>query len=495
MSDFKSKFNKTEGPRWIVLFGDYNDIENFALKECVMMMQATLPYTVEVKNAADFSEKDFDSHLFIIGTLKNNHLLRELNLDVPEYPEGYYIGSRVSPWDSKRRLISICGSSAAGCLYGVEHFNTEILGSEYVLDRPEEQITLFEDILDFSISEIPVIQDRGIWTWGYPIYDYRAFIDNMARLRMNTLIMWNDVVPVNFADVIEYAKKRAIKIIPGFHWGWGKELDLSSREVIEKIKKHVCDSYANDYAKFEHAGIYFQTLTETNETKLNSVPIIKLACDMVNEISGELLNEYPELKIYFGIHATSVQDNLGVLEELDPRVSIIWEDAGAIPYHGEAVTKVTERCRGCNTPNNTVEKTIDYSKKITALRGAKEFKIVAKGFPYIRWKDFENHKKYIMGAQTPLAIKQKLEDRMNLWTQSNSLWQKNYPQALRFFNEILALNPKETMVTALIEDSMFEAGIQEGPALFGAMLWNPHKDKDHYMKYVSNNYYRQLKSY
>jgi hypothetical protein len=495
MSGFKSQFNKIDGSRWIVLFGDCNDVESFALKECVMMLQASLPYTVELKKAVDFSEEDFNNHLFIIGTLQNNHLLEEFNLDIPANTEGYCISNRVSPWNPECRSISICGGGSAGCLYGVEHFNTEILGSEYVLDIPEERATLFENIADFSISESPVIQDRGIWTWGYPIYDYQNFIDNMARLRMNTLIIWNDVAPLNLADVIDYAKKRGIKIIPGFHWGWGKKLDLSSRDVIEKIKKHVCDSYTNDYAKFDHAGIYFQTLTETTDTELNSVPIIKLACDMVNEIAQELLKKNPDLKIYFGLHATSVQDNFGVLEELDPRVSIIWEDAGVIPYYGEAVTKVDEKSKGGITTLNTVEKTIDYSKKITALRDRKEFKIVAKGFPYIRWKDFENHKQYIMGAQTPLAIKQRLEDRMNLWTHSNLLWQKNYPQVLRFFNEVLALDPKETMVTALIEDSMFEAGIQDGPALFGAMLWNPNKDKDHYMKYVSNNYYRQLKLY
>ena len=493
MSDFTSKFARNGGPRWTVLYGDNNDIESFALKECVMMLQASLPYVVEVKSAAEFSEEDHASHLFIIGTFENNCLLKELTLDVPQKPESYCIKAASSPWNADRRVISVCGSDSAGCLYGVEHFNTEKIGSEYVRDLPEERIKRFEDIADFTISETPAVQERGIWTWGYPIYDYRAFIDNMARLRMNTLIVWNDVLPVNFKDIVEYSEKRAVKVIPGFHWGWGMELDLSSREVIEKIKKHVVDTYDKEYAGIDHAGIYFQTLTETQETELGAVPRIKLACDMVNEVGAELLEKYPDLNIYFGLHAISVLDNYKILEDLDPRISIIWEDAGALPYSIDPVVELKDTYRGWNLPIDTVDKTIEYSKKLANLRNKQEFKIVAKGFPNIRWEEFENHKGFVLGAQTPLAIKKQLEDRMALWNYNNALWIKNYPEALRFFQEVLAENPKETMITVLIEDAMFEAQIQDGPALFGAMLWNPDKDKDYYMKYVANDYFRQLK--
>lgn len=495
MGDFKSKFDRATGDRWLVLYGELNDIESFALKECVMMLQASLPYVLEVKNAKEFSVQDHENHILIIGTQESNHLFDTVKLDLPHLPEGYCLKAGNSPWNAQRRMLCICGSDPAGCLYGVEHFNTEILGFEYVRDLPQSRTALFENIADFSISESPAIQERGIWTWGYPIYDYRNFIDNMARLRMNTLIVWNDFAPVNFADVIDYAKKRAIKVIPGFHWGWGKELDLSSYEVIEKIKKHVIDTYTRDYADIDHAGIYFQTLTETDDTKLNSVSRTKVVCEMVNEIGRELLDRHPALKIYFGLHATSVLDDYVFLEDLDPRISIIWEDAGLLPYSAEAVTDFADMTCGCPCAIDTVEKTLDYSKKITGLRGGQEFKIVAKGFPYIRWADFENHKQYYMGAQTSLTINQRLEERMNSWTRSNLLWLKNYPHVLHFFKEILSLNPKETMVTTLIEDSMFEAGIQSGPALFAAMLWNPDRDKDFYTRYISNNYYRQIKAY
>jgi hypothetical protein len=86
-----------------------------------------------------------------------------------------------------------------------------------------------------------------------------------------------------------------------------------------------------------------------------------------------------------------------------------------------------------------------------------------------------------------------LQSRKALWNRINSLWIKNYPAALRFFKEVLVENPSETMVTALIEDGMFEAGIMDGPAIFGAMLWNPGHDADYYMKFISNDYYSKMK--
>ncbi len=490
---FKSIYERAEITRWIVVYGTSEGVSGFALKECVMMLQCVNQYVVEVKKASDLEKKDCTNHLFIIGTVEDNHLLKELDCCEFDSPESYRIECRNSLWNPERRMICVCGATPAGCLYGVEHFNAEYLGTKYLGDMPDEFRCDPENIPDTLIEETPVIRDRGIWTWGYPIYDYQGFIDNMARLRMNTLIVWNDYAPVNFSDVIAYAGQRAVKVIPGFHWGWGMKLDLSSPEVVAEIKKHVCDTYEREYAGLEHAGIYFQTLTETTETNLDAVSRTKLVCDLVNEIGEELLKRYPDLKIYFGLHAVSVLDDYKFLEHLDSRISIIWEDAGTIPYCIDAVPELSQASRGWKLPIDTIDKTIEYSQKISRLRNCKEFKIVAKGFPNIRWEEFENHKPYVIGAQTPDAVRRKLNDRMSLWNHSNSLWLKNYPEALRFFTEVLSVGSAETMVTALIEDCMFEAGIQDGAALLAAIMWNPCRDKDYYMSFVANDYYRRLK--
>lgn len=39
---------------------------------------------------------------------------------------------------------------------------------------------------DFELNSRPAVKNRGIWTWGHVIYDYRSFIDNMVMLKLNT---------------------------------------------------------------------------------------------------------------------------------------------------------------------------------------------------------------------------------------------------------------------------------------------------------------------
>jgi hypothetical protein len=496
--DFTSIYKeKYEHPRWQVVYGEYSGINKFALSETVSALQAFLPYVVEVNSCNDINCENTQDHLLVIGETDSNKLLRELSeknlLAVPDHPEGYSIRIGQQPWNNALKVIAICGASPAGTLYGVEHFNTEIIGHEAVRDLPEDKLNVLAELPERTISEQPVIQQRGIWTWGYPVYDYRNFIDNMARLRMNTMIIWNDIPPVDFPDLIEYANSRAINVIPGFHWGWGRKLDLSCPENIAAIKNHVLDDFNRNYADLDINAIYFQTLTETPETKVGSHSIAKLSCNLVNEIGNDLLKIRPDIKIYFGLHAVSILDDYSSFESLDKRISIVWEDAGVIPYCIDPVTNLKDTHRGWRPPMDDLPKTIDYSKKLAALRNRQEFMMVAKGFPNISWSDFENHKKFLLAGQTPYRINEKLHSRKALWNRVNSRWIKNYPAALRFFNEILAEKPRETMVTALIEDGMFEAGIMDGPAIFGAMLWNPSHDADYYMRFISNDYYSKMK--
>ena len=115
-------------------------------------------------------------------------------------------------------------------------------------------------------TEAPCIERRGIWTWGYVIYDYERFIDNMARLKMNTLTIWNDCPPENCSDVIEYAHARGVETVLGFHWGWGlPSFSLASREDRDAMRKQVVANYETNYRHLDLDGIYFQTLTETPE--------------------------------------------------------------------------------------------------------------------------------------------------------------------------------------------------------------------------------------
>ena len=101
------------------------------------------------------------------------------------------------------------------------------------------------------------------------IYDYRRFLDNMARLKFNMLTIWNAEAPVNLTEICDYAHKRGIKIIAGFNWGWGYKRDISTAEGRLFIKELALDAYREEYADAPIDGIYFQSETEHKTQEIN----------------------------------------------------------------------------------------------------------------------------------------------------------------------------------------------------------------------------------
>ena len=93
------------------------------------------------------------------------------------------------------------------------------------------------------------------------------------------------------------------------------------------------------------------------------------ACRLVNDVSAALLEERSGLRIYFGLHATSIGENFADLAPLDPRVTIIWEDAGGYPIRYEP--QPSRRAATASTIS-TAEETLDYSKtpRVAAPRTA-----------------------------------------------------------------------------------------------------------------------------
>ena len=52
----------------------------------------------------------------------------------------------------------------------------------------------------------------------------------MARQKFNELVLWNDYIPVNIEDIIDYAHSYGIKVVLGYSWGW-KEIAKKAKEV------------------------------------------------------------------------------------------------------------------------------------------------------------------------------------------------------------------------------------------------------------------------
>ena len=469
-----------EGARWSLIYGIYEGAEKFAIDEAQRYFQSYLPYVMRVEKAEMVVPEKLAGHLLVVGTMENNPLAAQLFaqglIEQPNGPEGYTLKCMESPWSAGSRIVAVVGADAAGVLYGVEHLGLTILPG---LVWPA-RLSLVREHVDnlpfFTVSEQPKIAGRGIWTWGYVVYDYRRFIDNMARLRMNMLTIWNDELPVNIRDVVAHAHSRGVKTILGFEWGWGKDdLDLSSKEDRDKIRGAVVERYERDYAGLGIDGIYFQTLTEHSDKIKGTVSVAAAAKELVNETAGELLSKHPGLLIQFGLHATSIGDRYEELAGLDSRVAIVWEDAGDIPFSYNLACTENSSYKKTEPWVETPEKTAEYSRNIAALRGGRdEFAIVAKGWTSLNWEDeFENHESFILGERDAWSIRQRLGARRQQWDYVNSLWLKHYEIANAYYRNMLKHHRGPMTVCALVEDGLFEAEIQPSVALFAGTVWNP----------------------
>ncbi|WP_432799334.1 hypothetical protein [Poriferisphaera sp. WC338] len=471
------------GKRWTVVYGAYEGVEKFAIEEIYDAVQKCMPYTVRCVDAQTCEVSDHD-HLIVVGTPSNNSLVHDLIargfLDVPDQSQGYIAVCQENVWNSNNRMIVIAGHDSHGVLYGVQDFYTQVIALQLkdVIEQSELRSS-FDQLPDVAMNDYPRIEHRGIWTWGYVIYDYVRFIDNMARAKMNMLTIWNDCPPVNIQEVIDYAHSRGIKIILGFPWGWGSKLDLTSQEDRDLIRQSVLDEYKSHYYKLDIDGIYFQTLTEHNHVEMGGSSVARIVCDFVNDVANDLYEINNDLHIQFGLHATSILEKYEDLKDLDERVTIVWEDAGVIPYSYVPKDCLAEGPEGNKAIGlNSFDKTMQYTKKLTGFRKDTGFAIVPKGWCCIDWHhEFEHHREFILGRSDLSRCENQLDVRMRRnWEANNTLWEMNYPFAIQFYSELINSRSHPLTVTGLIEDGLFEAVIQPSASIFSETIWNPLRD-------------------
>jgi len=376
------------------------------------------------------------------------------------------------------------GADPKGVLNGVADFCVRSAGraelGPLTLNDPRaafDSLGIFYPRVGGGLAPVaaPAVRNRGIWTWGYVIYDYQRYLDNMARLKMNMIVIWNDAPPLNSRDIIAYAHARGIRVIAGFHWGWGNDhLSLTNPDHRRLVKQQVLDTYNNEYHGLGYDGIYFQTITEHKDTVLDGVTVAAAACAWVNDIGRTFLDRHPGLLIQFGLHATSIMDNYADLKDLDPHIEIIWEDAGVTPY---TYTPTLSLCAGTHLEQHgvgTLEGTIAYSRKLASFRGNVGFGLCPKGWANLDWdKEFEHHGSFIMGRQNRALIRRRLESKQPWWDRINRDWIPCYGAAARFYLEICRACPGPVTAVGLVEDGLFETRIQPSVATFAETLWNP----------------------
>lgn len=405
-----------------------------------------------------------------VGTKSDNEYIRQNSQLSLSHSEEYSI-------TAKDGIIVIEGSDERGVLYGcADFYNKYIVSLEYVDDQTVYHRNPFECKLpDFSFTSYPEVGNRGIWTWGHVIYDYRAFFDNMVRLKLNTVTIWNDSVPVNAREIVDYAHSSGIKILWGYAWFWDTDCSKFDPAAVKNGIGDIIKKYEDEYLPTGCDGIYFQSFTELNSEYIGGVLIADAVTDFVNSASNAFFEKYPDIELHFGLHANSVKEKLEYIKNVNPKVKIIWENCGAFPFH----------TLPCHTEG--FAETLDFAKKIAKLRGDDDsFGVVTKSFVQLNWNSFEHLEAgAFIGSATKLAKARRTEQKRSTWKYAQGYWLANADMCQTAIRVLCEAKDGKLAISALVEDGMFEESVKFPVALYAEILWNPHGDIKQQIREVS----------
>jgi hypothetical protein len=324
--------------------------------------------------------------------------------------DGFLVKVIQNPTNTAGRLVVLTAHSAAEVFYAAVSFLDDYIPACAPVHGANRMPDLIFDapLTVCSYTEVPDHKTRSVFTWGHSINDYRAYLDNMARLKLNELVLWNDYIPLNIRDIIDYAHAYGIRVILGYSWGW-KEIGNKTAEItdesIEKVKALAIREYRDNYASVGCDGIYFQSFTERKEESVGGKLISRMVVDMVNEVAEQIWEITPDLRIIFGLHATSVRNRLDEIARVDERMEILWEDCGEFPYSYTSYVKNEE----------AYKETLEFTKKILALRGG-----VGVGL-------FESYAQAVAGSVHHVRCHEPNAELASVYTEGYEIYRKLYP--------------------------------------------------------------------
>ena len=465
--------------RALIVCGKYEGTDKLAADYLYSELSAELPYVLTICEAEKLTDDMLKYYSIVaVGTAASNSFIADLCkkglLQAPTHKEGYRIKVMDNPYNPERQIFALVGGSEVGAYYAVSHFVNKYLPEcgDGDFDSPEADISgsdnfLFaKKITEMDIYEQPQIAERGIWTWGHVIYNHKAFLNNMARLRMNIITVWNDFVPINAKEFVDYAHSLGIKVIWGFSMGWGYSYDISDDAVLDKIIDDAVENYRNNYLPLGGDGAYFQTFTETKESSINGVNIAERVSVFVNKINVKFKENFGDIRIQFGLHATSVKNSLNKIAEISPDMEIAWEDCGSFPYS--------------YNPDDIKDfaETLAFTEKIVGLRGENEiFSAVLKAQSTLSWPTFEHQMgTFNMGVTSNRYIESKYSKKKKFWRQKNARWIKNGEKAREIIEVIRKKTNGSASLEFLIEAGVFEYKISLASAISAQLMWNSNRE-------------------
>lgn len=366
---------------------------------------------------------------FIIGIYEESPTLRQY-LSSDEVPaKGFAVKIMPNPQDPEGRLVLLAAHKDQELYYAAVHFlddyvtqNGPLYGTGgMIFDAP---------LPEYFYSEEPDNETRSVFTWGHSISNYRDYIDNLARAKFNELIVWNDFVPVNMDEIIDYAHSYGIRVILGYAWGWKpgcSSIVEMPDEVLSALKKEIVDNYSQNYVHMNCDGIYFQSFTEMQRSNIGEQSIAELVVQLVNDVSEALWQITPDLRLIFGLHATSVREDLAEIAKVHPRIEILWEDCGQFPYSYDT---------GVTDPDK-LDADYTFIKNLLELRGGVGVGLVFKGVMMLNWSRFVHQAgPYVMGENTARISAHDRQVRSGGWQRISAAWTESSPDALNMMHFI-----------------------------------------------------------
>lgn len=477
--------NRINSNRWVVIAENYQGLIRKGLGYINKAVMDLYQDYLSVYTMDDMEEGILESCNLIIVGQNDCPLIRELiekkEITPCQKAQGYTARIADSVWNPEKQMVVIAGADTYGTLYGCVDFVNQYCGvlvyrSELVVDDMHKayfEVPFKEKIPEWNVTTAPAVAERGIWTWGHVIYDYRQFFENMLKLKMNEVVIWNDFAPINAKDIADYAHDLGIKLVWGFPWGWGTDCNTSAKlddESLKQLGLDIVAKYEREYAHSGCDGIYFQSFTELSSAYIGDKLIAETVVDFVNYTAGMLLEKYPNLHIQFGLHAGSVMNHTQYIAKVDPRIYIIWENCGSFPF--QAFTAY----RGDENNAGDLPATKEFVEKISVLRGKDDkFGAVLKGMLALDWGQFQHQTPgLIMGERSQRFLRQMTEDKNRIWKTRQSYWIRH----VEYLREVVLSLIKDkdyVNVQELVEKGMFETTIALPVAIYAETLWNPEK--------------------
>ncbi|MBE6713031.1 MAG: hypothetical protein E7580_05880 [Ruminococcaceae bacterium] len=429
---------------------------------------------------------EFAKNTILLGLYEDSAEIRKF-ISADEVPaEGFAVKIAENPADPEEgRVVALTAHKPMELYYAAVHFLDDYIPAKAPLhgSNPMPDLIYDSPLPLYFYSEEADHTTRSIFTWGHPISDYRAYIDNMARMKYNELILWNDYVPLNVRDVMDYAHSFGIRVVLGYAWGWKpncRGIQELSDDTLLQIKQGIIDTYKNNFEPLGCDGIYFQSFTEMKRSSIGDRNVAETVVKLVNEAANELWSITPDLRLIFGLHATSVREQLDEIAKVDPRIQILWEDCGEFPYHYRPFIKDREK----------FEANFDFIKKLLNLRDGVGVGLVFKGMMVMDWKKFVSQAgPYVMGENAKTVSEHDTGIRRNSWRIFSASWMESCPDALRMMQFINENKKGEVMMNIAVNG---DGGAYLPMALCGEMFRKAPESAGELLKKVASRPYVTL---